>query len=93
MGKAVALTTRDDIILACGSDQLCTEVGAGIEGAIHSMRELFEDLSEDGAGLLLVDAKNAFNSVNRGATLWNARILWSCGSHLLFNTYIEATPC
>lgn len=44
----------------------------GIEGAIHAVRELFEDKAEDGYGVLMVDARNAFNSVNRVVGLWNA---------------------
>ena len=42
----------------------------GIEGAIHGMRESFEEMSSRGYGLLMVDATNAFNFVNRAASLW-----------------------
>ena len=69
LGKAVAMVTRSDLESVCRADQLCSGVGAGIEAAIHCMRELFMDMADDGYGLLLVDAKNAFNSVNRFASL------------------------
>ena len=87
ISKAVAVVTRSDIESICQADQLCSGVGAGIEAAVHCVRELFEDMANDGCGLLLVDAKNAFNSVNRCASLWNARILWPRGARYLFNTY------
>lgn len=41
----------------------------GIEGAIHGMRDSFEEMSSRGYGLLIVDATNAFKFVNRAATL------------------------
>ena len=77
LGKAVCYATRVDVELACGSDQLCGGVKSGIEGAIHAMTGLFlQHGATSGWGVLLVDASNAFNSLNRVALLWNVRVLW-----------------
>jgi len=71
-------TTRLDAALGCGSDQLCAGLQAGIEGAIHGMNELFSTHQDQGTGwgVLLVDAANAFNSLNHAAMLLHARVLW-----------------
>ena len=45
------------------------------------MSALYDDHSNDGWGFLLMDAANAFNSVNRAAALWNAQVLWPSCSH------------
>ena len=89
VGKVLCLTTRVDAELACGTDQLCGGVKGGIEGAVHAMNDLFalHSNSATGWGVLLVDASNAFNTINRVALLWNARILWTRCSRFLFNTY------
>ena len=87
LGKAMILTTGVDVEELCGADQLCSGLKGGIEGAIHSVNRMFDDSSLSGCGVLMVDAKNAFNSVNRVAGLWNARYLWPRCSRFLFNTY------
>ena len=88
VGKAVCYATRVDVELACGSDQLCGSVRSGIEGAFHAMTSLIlQHGATSGWGVLLVDASNAFNSLNHVALLWNVRILWPRCSRFVFNTY------
>ena len=43
--KAFCVVTRLDIEVACGIDQLCAGLKAGIEGAVHGVSDLFDDLS------------------------------------------------
>ena len=53
--------------------------------------ELFEKKSSNGFGLLLFDAKNTFNSINRSSALLNARTLWSRANIFLYNSYQESS--
>ena len=72
--KTMALVVGIDVQDLRGADQLCAGIKAGIESAIHAMKKIFD--MEENEGLLLVDARNAFNLLNRPAALWNCRILW-----------------
>ena len=83
--KAMMMETGIDLQEVAGADNLGVGIKAGIEGGAHAMRDSWE--SDDSDGVLLVDAGNAFNSLYREATLWNARILWPRCSRYLFNTY------
>ena len=77
IGKAICSATRADIESLCGIDQLCGGVKCGIEGAIHALNDLYsQNSTSPDWGVLLVDALNAFNSLNHATLLWNVHILW-----------------
>ena len=92
ISKAICLVTRCDVETLCGTDQLSAGTKLGVEGAIHAMDDLFVHKHEDDWGLLLVDASNAFNRLNRMALLWNVRILRPRASCFLFNPYRGWAP-
>ena len=69
ISKAILSVVKFDILEAAGSFQLCAGQDAGNEAAVHAMREVFSDSSTE--AMLLVDASNAFNNLNRQVTLHN----------------------
>ena len=64
---AILSVTKGDIQNAVGTTQLCAGQIAGIEAGIHSVRDLFN--KKETEGVLLVDASNAFNSLNKSQHL------------------------
>ena len=73
IGKCVTKVTKRDIIEASSSLQVCAGQKSGSEAAIHAMHNIFEADNTD--AVLLIDAYNAFNSLNRAAALHYVRIL------------------
>ena len=73
IGKCVTRVAKQDVINASGAMQLCAGQKSGGEAAIHAMCNIFEEDETDVA--ILVDASNAFNSLNRAAALNNIRVL------------------
>ena len=69
IGKVAMKVFRPDIQSAAGSLQVCAGQSGGCEAAVHAMRNIFEE--DDCDAVLLVDAANAFNSINRCAMLEN----------------------
>ena len=65
---------------------MCAGHGAGAEAAIHAVREVFTE-EEETDGILLIDASNAFNLMNRFAALHNIQITVKEISLYLINTY------
>jgi hypothetical protein len=85
MSKAILSIIRSDIQNTVGAHQLCVGQKSGCEAAIHALDALFdEDTTE---GVLLIDASNAFNSLNRQATLMNVQKLCPVFAAALVNTY------
>ena len=86
--KAVLLVAGPEATEACGADQLCAGLSAGIEGGVHAMRVLWaQHQHEEHWGIFLADARNAFNTGNRFAFLWTVRHLWPSGARFAFNCY------
>ena len=85
VNKAIAEVLRDDIQDAAGSLQLCAGQLSGCEAAMHSMYEVFQSSETEAA--ILVDASNAFNTLNRQVALRNIQQLCPPLSKILTNTY------
>ena len=73
IAKAVLRTIRKDIEEVAGPLQVCAGQDGGCEAAVHAMHIIFQDA--DTESCLLVDASNAFNSLNRRAALHNVSVL------------------
>ena len=58
---------------------------AACESSVHTMRQIFADANTE--AVLLVDASNAFNSLNWQAALKNAHILCPILAPVLTNMY------
>ena len=85
IAKAILNFIRRDIQDAAGSIQLCAGQISGIEAAVHAVRTLF--YREEAEALLLVDASNASNSLNRQTALHNIQRLSPSLATALINTY------
>ena len=84
MGKCIMAVVKEDVRKAAGNLQVCAGQQAGGEAAVHAMREMFDNTECE--AVLLVDAKNAFNTINRKTMMHNIKI--KCPS---LATYVENT--
>ena len=85
VSKVTLYILGSDIQLAAGGLQTCAGHEAGCEAAVHAMSSIFKD--DDTDAVLLVDATNAFNQLNRQAALHNISVLCPSFSTILKNTY------
>ena len=77
---------KKDIKKAVGCLQLCAGQEAGCEAAIHAMHRIFE--SNETEAILMVDAENAFDSINRKALLHNIEYLSPVIATYIYNCYV-----
>ena len=73
MGKAILSVIKPDVISSVGKLQPCAGQESGCEAAVHAMKDIFNAQSTD--AVLLLDADNAFNSLNRAVLLPNIQYL------------------
>ncbi len=89
IAKAILSIARSDVQDASGCLQLCGGQISGIEAAVHAVRTAFE--SDENEAVLLADASNAFNSLNRQVALHYIRRLCPPLATILVNTYRAPT--
>ena len=88
VAKAALCILRDDIQAVAGLRQLCAGQIVGVEATVCAVRSSFD--LDDTEGVLLVDASNAFNSLNHAAALQNIHQLCPSFAPILINTYRSA---
>ena len=81
------VVVKEDVSRAAGKLQLCAGQQAGGEAAIHAMRQIFA--SDDCEAVLLLDAKNAINSINRKTMLHNINMKCPPLAKYVENTYSD----
>ena len=85
IGKTINWVLKDDIQEAAASLQTATGLKVGSEAAIHSKRAISKDPSTE--DVILVDATNNFNSLNRKVALHNTQTTCPSFRHILINYY------
>ena len=85
VGKTISHHCRDEIKEASGPLQTCGGHASGAEAAIHAMKEIYEQ--DDTDAVLLIDASNAFNCLNRAVALHNIQVICPMLSKYIINTY------
>ena len=85
LGKTVSNFLKIDIIDSVGPLQLAAGQDGGCEAAIHAMNDMFKE--DNCEGVLMVDATNAYNSLNRATSLLNLAHICPEFAVFLINTY------
>jgi hypothetical protein len=84
VGKTISWALNEDIQIAGGALQVSTGLKGGAEAAIHAMKNIFD--TETTEAVILVDAENAFNKLNRRVALHNIQYLCPNFATVLINT-------
>ena len=84
-GRIMVDCIRQDLTSLVKNMQLCLGQKCGIEHAIYSLRHSFDDPENE--AILLIDAKNAFNVLNRRTALENVKAFCPSLHVALQNSY------
>ena len=76
---------KGDVQESVGSLQVCAGQAGGCEAAIHAMLTMYEE--EETNAVLLIDAANAFNSINRKVMLRNIERICPIAFTYAYNCY------
>ena len=87
-GKVVMNILKKDVMNGTGLPQYCEGEEAGAEATIRAMYDIYND--EHLEAVLLVDAENAFNTINENVMLDNISVLCPIISTYVSNCYQSA---
>ena len=85
IARAISYVLREDIKTAAGPLQLCAGQASGCETAIHAIKEIMDEPTND--AVLIVDASNAFNNLNSETAMRNISVLCPSLATVVINTY------
>ena len=88
IGKVVVRAITDEVQEAVGPLQTCTGLKSGIEATVHATKRVWDDPNTE--AVLLVDADNAFNRINRRLGVHIIREICPPFHRYLSNTYHSA---
>ncbi len=88
VAKVTVRTVNGLVVGATNTIQICSGVLSGVQAAVYSIRKLYEYLKTE--GILLVDAKNAFNFIKHLTNVINNVVNYSYNYVM---TYIVNTFC
>lgn len=73
VGKSIARIVKSEVKASVGPLQVCAGHEAGSEAAVHAVRNIFS--GDECEAVLLIDAANAFNCINREAFMHNVKVI------------------
>lgn len=83
--RAIAAVLEADVMKVVAPTQTCVGLPSACETSVHIMSSLLQKPGVE--GILLVDASNAFNSLNRAAALQNIPRVCPALAGVISNTY------
>ena len=89
VGKTIGLVAKGSVQQACGVEQLCGGISGATEAAAKAFHELWS--KSDTEAVLLVDARNAFNTLSRDHALTSVRDSCPLLAIPLWNLYSSAS--
>ena len=81
------MVLKSDVTAATAPLQTCGGIEGGVESSVHAVREMYQDPATE--CVMLVDASNAFNCLNRISALQNTGVLCPSLHQYLMNIYGE----
>ena len=85
LAKTVVRSQKQEIQVMAGKFQLAAGTNGGCEAAIHALNDKFS--SPECHGVLLLDARNAFNSLNRKLALYHSGVFCPIMNTFFTNLY------